>query len=237
MRRRAPAARAGGRAAAAGRRGPRAAGSAARDTGRPPPPSAAAAGAHVRRGALPTQACGGAFDNWESASRGVRRERKIFPRVARRRDPRAPADYYGHVIAPDNKVCAWVQIDLIDARRAASRAAAPRRNPPVRRSCRRPRTRPRRRRRDDRAILKAPRRTRRPAAAPPAPRAGRCAEIVMSSTVESTGVNVPRAVLNSSGSTQARDARPPCGRMRAALAGHARYASPSPALVRAFSGG
>ena len=103
---------------------------AARDTGRPPPPSAAAAGAHVRRGALPTQACGGAFDNWESASRGVRRERKIFPRVARRRDPRAPADYYGHVIAPDNKVCAWVQIDLIDARRAASRAAVPRRNPP-----------------------------------------------------------------------------------------------------------
>jgi hypothetical protein len=130
MRRRAPAARSGGRAAAAGRRGPRAAGSAARDTGRPPPPAAAAAGAHVRRGALPTQACGGAFDNWESASRGVRRERKIFPRVARRRDPRAPADYYGHVIAPDNKVCAWVQIDLIDARRAASRAAVPRRTPP-----------------------------------------------------------------------------------------------------------
>ena len=35
-----------------------------------------------------TQACGGCFPDWE-------------------RD-------YGHVIAPDNRVCAWVQIDLID---------------------------------------------------------------------------------------------------------------------------
>lgn len=39
-------------------------------------------------GQLECPACGGAFDNWEN--------------------------YYGHVIAPDNKVCAWVQIDLID---------------------------------------------------------------------------------------------------------------------------
>ena len=35
-----------------------------------------------------TQACGGCFPDWER--------------------------YYGHVIAPDNRVCAWVQIDLID---------------------------------------------------------------------------------------------------------------------------
>ena len=34
------------------------------------------------------QACGGCFPDWER--------------------------YYGHVIAPDNRVCAWVQIDLID---------------------------------------------------------------------------------------------------------------------------
>ena len=34
------------------------------------------------------QACGGCFPDWER--------------------------YYGQVIAPDNRVCAWVQIDLID---------------------------------------------------------------------------------------------------------------------------
>jgi len=59
-------------------------------------------------GQLECPACGGAFDSWEN--------------------------YYGHVIAPDNKVCAWVQIDLIDIvpppRSAASGGAAAPANQP-----------------------------------------------------------------------------------------------------------
>ena len=43
---------------------------------------------HRSDGPQLTQACGGCFPDWER--------------------------YYGHVIAPDNRVCAWVQIDLID---------------------------------------------------------------------------------------------------------------------------
>ena len=42
----------------------------------------------VAASAHQAQACGGCFPDWER--------------------------YYGHVIAPDNRVCAWVQIDLID---------------------------------------------------------------------------------------------------------------------------
>mmetsp|Transcript_2210 Transcript_2210/g.5173 ORF Transcript_2210/g.5173 Transcript_2210/m.5173 type:complete len:115 (+) Transcript_2210:87-431(+) len=42
----------------------------------------------LENGALECPACGGCFPDWER--------------------------YYGHVIAPDNRVCAWVQIDLID---------------------------------------------------------------------------------------------------------------------------
>lgn len=39
-------------------------------------------------GRLECPACGGSFVSWET--------------------------YYGHIIAPDNKVCAWIQINRID---------------------------------------------------------------------------------------------------------------------------
>lgn len=39
-------------------------------------------------GKLECAACGGTFGSWET--------------------------YYGHIIAPDNKVCAWIQINRID---------------------------------------------------------------------------------------------------------------------------
>lgn len=77
------------------------------------------------------QACGGAFINWESALRRLDAERyffpsRFFPRPAAARPSTAVlADYYGHVIAPDNKVCAWVQIDLIDARPGVRGARRP----------------------------------------------------------------------------------------------------------------
>ena len=44
------------------------------------------------------QACGGCFPDWER--------------------------YYGHVIAPDNRICAWVRIDLIDVVPPKAGAAA-----------------------------------------------------------------------------------------------------------------
>mmetsp|Transcript_7618 Transcript_7618/g.23974 ORF Transcript_7618/g.23974 Transcript_7618/m.23974 type:complete len:94 (-) Transcript_7618:74-355(-) len=50
-------------------------------------------------GRLECPACGGSFVDWEG--------------------------YYGHVIAPDNKVCAWVQIDLIDVVPNKKKPAAP----------------------------------------------------------------------------------------------------------------
>ena len=52
----------------------------------------------LENGALECPACGGCFPDWER--------------------------YYGHVIAPDNRICAWVRIDLIDVVPPKAGAAA-----------------------------------------------------------------------------------------------------------------